>query len=58
MCIDPKKKEQMVRLGEKVKAARIKKGLMPQGLCKRAGFPSVERFPHWNQETICLAKAA
>ena len=42
MCIDPKKKEQMVRIGEKVKAARIKKGLMPQGLCKRAGLPSVD----------------
>lgn len=41
MCIDAKKKEQMVRIGERVKAERIKKGLMPQGLCKRAGLPSV-----------------
>lgn len=42
MCIDAKKKQQMIEVGERVRAARIKKGLMPQGLCKRAGFPSVE----------------
>lgn len=42
MCVDMKKKEQMVNIGERVKAARIKKGLMPQRLCKRAGLPSVE----------------